>query len=57
MLSVFGDESHDAAKKRVFVVAGLLGNSDTWAEVREKWKDRLPEGLIFHASRLRVRAW
>ena len=50
MLSVFGDESHDAAKKRVFVVAGLLGNSETWAELRAKWKDRLREGLIFHAA-------
>ena len=30
MLSVFGDESHDQTKKRVFVVAGLLGNVKDW---------------------------
>jgi len=28
MLSVFGDESHDPTKARVFAVAGLLGDEN-----------------------------
>jgi hypothetical protein len=49
MLSVFGDESHDSTKARVFVVAGLLGDDLAWAEVRKKWNDRV-NGLVFHAA-------
>jgi hypothetical protein len=49
MLSVFGDESHDSTKARVFAVAGLLGDSHQWSAFRESWNDRL-NGLIFHAA-------
>jgi hypothetical protein len=49
MLSVFGDESHDQTKKRVFVVAGLLGNDKDWESFRQQWKERT-RGLIFHAA-------
>jgi hypothetical protein len=49
MLSVFGDESHDQTKKRVFVVAGLLGNDKGWESFRQQWKERTG-GLIFHAA-------
>ena len=49
MLSVFGDESHDQTKKRVFVVAGLLGNVKDWESFRQQWKDRIG-GFIFHAA-------
>jgi hypothetical protein len=34
MLSVFGDESHDPTKARVFAVAGLLGDGNQWASFR-----------------------
>ena len=49
MLSVFGDESHDPTKARVFAVAGLLGDGNQWASFRQAWNARL-NGLIFHAA-------
>jgi hypothetical protein len=49
MLSVFGDESHDPTKARVFAVAGLLGDENQWASFRQAWNVRL-DGLIFHAA-------
>jgi len=49
MLSVFGDESHDPTKARVFVVAGLLGDHNQWRSFREQWNTRL-SGLVFHAA-------
>jgi hypothetical protein len=49
MLSVFGDESHDPKKVKVFTVAGLLGDERTWNSFRERWNGRL-SGLIFHAA-------
>ena len=49
MLSVFGDESHDSTRARVFVVAGLLGDSREWSELRNEWKERLNE-MEFHAA-------
>jgi hypothetical protein len=49
MLSVFGDESHDPTKARVFAVAGLLGDENQWALFRQAWNTRL-NGSIFHAA-------
>jgi hypothetical protein len=49
MLSVFGDESHDPTKARVFAVAGLLGDGNQWASFRQEWNARLNR-LIFHAA-------
>lgn len=49
MLSVFGDESHDERKSRVFVVAGLLGSGAEWESLGQEWKQRTG-GLIFHAA-------
>src|SRR4051812_13551705 len=49
MLSVFGDESHDPTKERVFAVVGLLGDGNQWTSFRQKWNARL-SGLIFHAA-------
>jgi hypothetical protein len=49
MLSVFGDESHDPTKVRVFAVAGLLGDENQWASFRQTWNARL-NGSIFHAA-------
>ena len=41
MLSAFGDESHDSTKKRIFTVAGLLGDESQWASFRQAWNARL----------------
>jgi hypothetical protein len=30
MYSVFGDESHDETKSRVFAVAAIFGSEDDW---------------------------
>ena len=49
MLSVFGDESHDSSKARVFAVAGLLGSGDDWETFRQRWRDRLGN-IVFHAA-------
>jgi hypothetical protein len=49
MLSVFGDESNDPTKARVFAVAGLLGDHNQWRSFREQWNTRM-SGLVFHAA-------
>jgi hypothetical protein len=49
MLTAFGDESCDQTKKRVFVVAALVGDSPTWAHLRSRWKERLGEAT-FHSA-------
>jgi hypothetical protein len=49
MLSAFGDESADSAKSKLFAVGGLLGDSEQWAKLREKWKV-LIGGTVFHAA-------
>jgi hypothetical protein len=49
MLCVFGDESHDSTKERIFAVAGLLGDESQWAAFRHEWNARL-SGLVFHAA-------
>ena len=49
MLSVFGDESHDPTKARVFAVAGLLGDENQWESFRQAWNTRLNRS-IFHAQ-------
>jgi hypothetical protein len=49
MLSVYGDESADAAKKRVFAVAGVIGTEDLWKELEAKWVVRTG-GISFHAN-------
>src|SRR5689334_8456690 len=49
MLSVFGDESSDNKKEKVFVVAGLLGDDNQWAKLREVWVEHT-KGRVFHAA-------
>jgi hypothetical protein len=49
VLKVFGDESHDSTKERIFAVAGLLGDENQWRSFRQKWNARLG-GLVFHAA-------
>ncbi len=47
--SVYGDESSDQGKSRVFAVAGLFGSEDDWYGVRNEWIKRT-DGKIFHAA-------
>ena len=49
MFSIYGDESHDSKKERVFVVAALLGDSIQWLNLRSLWTERTG-GRIFHAA-------
>jgi hypothetical protein len=49
LYSVFGDESHDEANKRVFAVAGLFGSDDDWASLNDRWLKRMG-GKVFHAT-------
>lgn len=47
--SVFGDESYDANRERVFAVAGLLGTELEWDDLADKWV-AATKGEEFHAA-------
>jgi hypothetical protein len=49
MLSVFGDESSDETKQRVFSVGGVIGPEELWNELEVKWVSRT-KGIPFHAK-------
>jgi hypothetical protein len=49
IFSVFGDESADEAKQRVFAVSGVIGNAEEWEKTEEEWTHRT-EGEDFHAT-------
>jgi hypothetical protein len=49
MLTVFGDESVDASRQKVFAVAGVLGDECQWRLLKEKWIART-KGKTFHAT-------
>jgi hypothetical protein len=49
MASVFGDESADETKQRVFAVAGLEGTESEWRTLEERWVARTG-GKEFHAT-------
>jgi hypothetical protein len=49
LLSVFGDESADATKQRVFAVAGVIGDEARWNWLEERWII-CNEGTPFHAT-------
>ena len=46
---IFGDESHDETRARVFAVAGVLGSEADWMAVEKEWLART-NGKIFHAT-------
>lgn len=52
MFQVYLDESADAKKEKIFVVAGWLGKADVWADFIPRWSDRIQrEGLkSFHMT-------
>lgn len=49
MASVFGDESSDETRQRVFAVAGLEGTESEWRTLEDKWLARTGE-KEFHAA-------
>src|SRR6266849_8819003 len=49
MISVFGDESADETKQRVFAVAGVIGGEQQWENLEEKWRTRIGD-IPFHAN-------
>lgn len=49
MLCVYGDESADETKERVFAVGGVIGREDDWAALEGKWRGRTG-GVPFHAN-------
>lgn len=49
MVNVFGDDSADETKQRVFAVAGVIATDDVWDAVTQKWEER-NKGVPFHAT-------
>jgi hypothetical protein len=49
VLNVFGDESHDEKKQRVFAVGGLIGREEEWDALGVIWNERTG-GKPFHAA-------
>jgi hypothetical protein len=49
MYSVFGDESSDERKERVFAVAGVIGGEELWGPLVDRWVARTA-GMPFHAK-------
>jgi hypothetical protein len=49
MLSVFGDESSDETKQRVFSVGGVIGTEEAWLDLEHQWVSRTG-GIPFHAN-------
>jgi hypothetical protein len=49
VLTVFGDESHDETKQRVFAVGGLIGREQEWDAIVKPWK-AITGGRDFHAA-------
>lgn len=47
--SVFGDESYDSKRERVFAVAGVFGTEAEWDALAEKWTQQTG-GEEFHAA-------
>ncbi len=49
MLTVYGDESHEGEKRKVFAVAGIIGTDEQWDSFDAIWLARTG-GKIFHAA-------
>ncbi len=49
VLSVFGDESADETKQRVFAVCGVFGTEEEWCAAESAWTS-LTRGEVFHAA-------
>lgn len=51
MYTVFGDESHDPTRKKVFAVSGVLATQEEWDEFEVKWLERT-NGQVIHSADL-----
>jgi hypothetical protein len=49
ILSVFGDESSDETKQRVWAVSGIVGTDGEWEIAKQAWLERTG-GKVFHAA-------
>jgi hypothetical protein len=49
LITVYGDESHDEQKQRVYAVAGIAGTKEQWDKLESSWK-KLTHGIPFHAT-------
>ena len=49
VLSVFGDESSDETRQRVFAVSGVWGTEPEWQQVEAAWTAQTG-GEVFHAA-------
>lgn len=49
MVSVFGDDSADETKQRVFAVAAVIAKEDEWERIQNEWIART-RGVPFHAT-------
>src|ERR1017187_534422 len=49
VIAVYGDESADETKERVFAVAGVAGDEQSWEILQGKWDERCG-GIPFHAN-------
>ena len=49
ILSVFGDESADETKQRVFAISGVFGLESEWLRAEAAWT-ALTNGEVFHAA-------
>jgi hypothetical protein len=49
LLRVYGDESSDEKKERVFAVAGVIGSEEMWDAIERRWLSRTG-GVPFHAN-------
>jgi hypothetical protein len=49
MLTVFGDESADEKKERIFAVAGIMGTQEEWDKLAPRWLERTG-GVPYHAA-------
>jgi len=49
VLSVFGDDSQDETKQRVFAVAGVMASEEEWDKIKVAWIARTG-GKPFHAT-------
>jgi hypothetical protein len=49
MVSVFGDDSQDETKRRVFAIAGVIAAEEEWERLEGEWSARTG-GIPFHAT-------
>ena len=49
VLSVFGDESSDEMKERVFAISGLMGTEEEWRTAEAAWVAKTGDE-VFHAA-------